>query len=115
MAYIISIYSLSLIVEVSHFPMLGKNFHRSNLVIIRECPQNNVIHILRYFKNSPLIPFHLFRPPSLHPSTHLFLKTPLIKDKWGTEFLCKNSSPDSLSYLLVSIYVFFTYTKNASF
>ena len=46
-----------LIVGVSHFPILRKNFPQSHLIIIRECPENNSTHILRYFNKFPLVPF----------------------------------------------------------
>ena len=49
MAYFLSIHSLSseleqvtffsLIVGISHFSILGKNFPQSHLIILRECPQ----------------------------------------------------------------------------
>ena len=48
---------LSLIVGVSHFPILGKNFRQSHFIIITEFPQNNITHILIYFKNFPILPF----------------------------------------------------------
>ena len=38
---------LSLIVGVSHFPILEKNFSHSHLNFISEFPQNNITHILR--------------------------------------------------------------------
>ena len=67
MAYFLFIHSLSdelkqviflsLVVGVSHFPISGKNFPLSHLIIIRDCPQNNITHILRYFNNFLLIPF----------------------------------------------------------
>ena len=41
-----------LIVGVSHFPILGKNFPQFYLMIVRECLQNNITHILKYFNNS---------------------------------------------------------------
>ena len=51
-------YFFVFIVGVSHFPMLGKNFPHSHLIIIiRGCPQNNITHILRYFNNFSMIPF----------------------------------------------------------
>ena len=38
--------------------MLRKNVAQSDLsIIIRECPQNNSIRILRYVKNFCMIPF----------------------------------------------------------
>ena len=43
--------------RVSHFPILGKNFPQFHLIIIRECLQNSIALILRYFYNFPLIPF----------------------------------------------------------
>ena len=51
-------YFFVLIVGISHFCMLGKNFPQSHLIIvIRECPQNDSTHILRYFNNFSMIPF----------------------------------------------------------
>ena len=46
---------LFLIVGESQFPILRKNFPQSHLIIIKECPQNNITHILRYFNNFSLI------------------------------------------------------------
>ena len=46
---------LSFIVGVSHFPILGKNFPQSHLIIIIACPQSHITHILRYLINFPLI------------------------------------------------------------
>ena len=66
---------LFLIVAENQFPILRKNFPQSHLIITREYPQNNIIHILRYFNNFPL--FHYFdtpQPSTLH--TDLF-PTPL--------------------------------------
>ena len=65
MAYFLSFLSLSdelkfflsLIVRVGHFPILGKNFPQTHSIIVRERPQNNIIHKLRYFSNFPLTPF----------------------------------------------------------
>ena len=42
---------MSLIIWVSNFPILGKNFPESHLIIITESLQNNITHILRYFNN----------------------------------------------------------------
>ena len=51
-------YFFVLIVGVSYFPILGKNFPQSHLVfIIREYTQNNITHILRYFNNLSVILF----------------------------------------------------------
>ena len=36
-------YNFSLI--LSHLPILGNNFSHSHIVVIRECPQNNITHI----------------------------------------------------------------------
>ena len=68
MAYFLSVHSLSdeleevtflsLIVWVIHFAILGKHFIQSYLIIIRECPRNNITHILRYFNNFLMIPFN---------------------------------------------------------
>ena len=51
---------LSLVVGVSHFSILGKNFPQSHLIIIRECPQNNITHTITFspqqlFPNTPII------------------------------------------------------------
>ena len=53
------------------FSYVKENFPQSNLIIIRECPQNNITHILRYF-NSKFSPDSIYLDP-LHPtpSTHI--------------------------------------------
>ena len=93
---------------MNHFSILGKNFPQSHLIIVREYPQNNVTHILRYFNNFPQIPFKFtktsFTPPATLP------QQPFNQRYWilSTEFLCKTSSADSLLSLLVSIYQSFS-------
>ena len=68
-------------VGVSHLRMLGKSFPQSHLtiIIIRECPQNNSTHILRYFNNFSMIPF--IQTPFTPLPTHLFTNTSIMKDK----------------------------------
>ena len=68
MSYFLSIHSisesdelesvtlLSLNVEVSHFPILGKNFSQSHVIITREYSQSNNTHVLIYFNNFILNP-----------------------------------------------------------
>ena len=78
---------------MSLFPILGKNLLQFHLIIIRECPQNNITHILRYFNNFSLIyldPFHLIPP-------YLFPNTPKIKDKRILSFFIILSCINSLS------------------
>ena len=58
-AYFFSIHSLSdvleeiillsLIVAMSHFLILWKNFAQPHIIFKRECPLNNITHVLRYF------------------------------------------------------------------
>ena len=38
----------TLIVGVSHFPISGKNFPQSHLVIIKKYPENNIIILATY-------------------------------------------------------------------
>ena len=38
----------TLIAGVSHFPILGKNFPQSHLVIIKKYPENNIIILATY-------------------------------------------------------------------
>ena len=60
MAYFLSIHSLSseleqvtflsLIVGISHFSILGKNFPQSHLIILRECPQKQPYPHVKIFQ-----------------------------------------------------------------
>ena len=81
MAYFLSVHTLSLIVGMSHFPILGKNFAQSHSVT-RKCPQNTITLILRYFNNFSLDFIYLepFHPPHTHTHTPL-QQHPHIKDK----------------------------------
>ena len=94
---------MSLIVGESLVPTFWENFPQPHLIIIRECSQNNIIHILRYFND---FSDYLYLG-QLHPlSPHISSSTLAIIKVKGVyaEFLCKNSSADdSLSSLLVSI------------
>ena len=38
-------------VGMTCFHILGKNIPQASLIIIRECPQNNITQILKHFNN----------------------------------------------------------------
>ena len=97
---------MSLIVGVSHFPVLGKDSPQTNSIIIRECPQNSSTHILRYFNF--FLPDSIYLTPQIPLPTNIFLNTLKIKDKRKLSFGAKDSSTDSLSSLLVSVCKYFS-------
>ena len=54
------------------FPYLGKTFPQSQLILIREYPQNNITYILRYFSN--FFNDFIYLDP-FHPSPAIYFPT----------------------------------------
>ena len=71
-------YFLFSIAGVNHFPILGKTFPQFYLIIIRECLQNNITHVLKYFINLHdfiyLDPYHLIHIPTPRVLSFALLK-----------------------------------------
>ena len=83
---------------------------REYLVSVSQETQNFSYNFWLVYFNGIFPQFHLFR--SLSPPTpHLFLNTPVIKDK-GVGFFHYLNCVNSLSSHLVSLYQYFSYTKN---
>ena len=90
------------------FYFRGKELLQSHLTIMRECPSNNITHILRDFNNSPpdLIYVDSFNLPF---PLHLFPNTLIIKDERVLRFFAKTTV--QILYRHFSIHQSFLYKK----
>ena len=108
--------------RVSHFPILGKNFPQFHLIIIRECPQNSITLILRYFYNFSLIPFiqtpltaliYSHTHTHTHTWTHIHTQrvlSPIFNNKRVLSFYAVQILQHHFQYEYTSLFLFYNKT-----